>query len=450
MSSQSIQCAAYTKSGTRCRRNAEPGSLYCWQHQNYQSSNTNTSSQQNYQQSLNTDISLQNQNNKQPSLIQNYEQPSQSQNYKQSSLIQNYEESSDIGTLLNQNLPPELAAITMMYSNTNTEEKKIQNLVGRERKNILKEWFLRINMPIKFENVPESQLKYVWEIYLQRLNDLPVSKVIEEIDQKSGNRLYLSSKFRNIREQEHNLKVLDPKVFDPWIFFSKTIVFLGKLTESEKKEFNDLEVLLNINLNKYENYARQNIDFNKLKKEDLIFFPTREYGIKSIQGRRLIYDGTHLQNLFYGSYGYENGRMPKNFDVALFPLVNYFFWSIGNGDIWYKVPKTGEIKLPKKIISKITSKIDKYITTDGYTIYMKKGRDVRSYFEELNYLSFSCSEQEFSEVFKNISKYEYDYYNMEDIWKNIVMEIQQEQKITTKILFQSKVGYWYWDKRYNN
>lgn len=38
MTSQEIQCAAYTKSGTRCTRNAEPGSLYCWQHQDYNAS----------------------------------------------------------------------------------------------------------------------------------------------------------------------------------------------------------------------------------------------------------------------------------------------------------------------------------------------------------------------------------------------------------------------------
>jgi len=28
----SRQCAAITKKGTRCKRNAEPGSIYCWQH----------------------------------------------------------------------------------------------------------------------------------------------------------------------------------------------------------------------------------------------------------------------------------------------------------------------------------------------------------------------------------------------------------------------------------
>ena len=27
------QCAAITKKGTRCKRKAEPGSIYCWQHQ---------------------------------------------------------------------------------------------------------------------------------------------------------------------------------------------------------------------------------------------------------------------------------------------------------------------------------------------------------------------------------------------------------------------------------
>lgn len=30
--SASRQCAATTKKGTRCKRNAEPGSIYCWQH----------------------------------------------------------------------------------------------------------------------------------------------------------------------------------------------------------------------------------------------------------------------------------------------------------------------------------------------------------------------------------------------------------------------------------
>jgi hypothetical protein len=28
----SRQCAAITKNGTRCKRRAEPGSIYCWQH----------------------------------------------------------------------------------------------------------------------------------------------------------------------------------------------------------------------------------------------------------------------------------------------------------------------------------------------------------------------------------------------------------------------------------
>ena len=30
--SYSNQCAATTKKGTRCKRNAEKGSIYCWQH----------------------------------------------------------------------------------------------------------------------------------------------------------------------------------------------------------------------------------------------------------------------------------------------------------------------------------------------------------------------------------------------------------------------------------
>ena len=30
--SVSRQCAAITKNGTRCKRKAEPGSIYCWQH----------------------------------------------------------------------------------------------------------------------------------------------------------------------------------------------------------------------------------------------------------------------------------------------------------------------------------------------------------------------------------------------------------------------------------
>lgn len=30
--SSSEQCAATTKKGTRCKRNAEKGSIYCWQH----------------------------------------------------------------------------------------------------------------------------------------------------------------------------------------------------------------------------------------------------------------------------------------------------------------------------------------------------------------------------------------------------------------------------------
>lgn len=33
-SGSSRQCAAYTKQGTRCKRTAEPGSIYCWQHKN--------------------------------------------------------------------------------------------------------------------------------------------------------------------------------------------------------------------------------------------------------------------------------------------------------------------------------------------------------------------------------------------------------------------------------
>jgi len=30
--SSSKQCAATTKNGTRCKRKAESGSIYCWQH----------------------------------------------------------------------------------------------------------------------------------------------------------------------------------------------------------------------------------------------------------------------------------------------------------------------------------------------------------------------------------------------------------------------------------
>lgn len=36
-STSAQQCAAITKKGTRCSRRAQPGSLYCWQHQGQQS-----------------------------------------------------------------------------------------------------------------------------------------------------------------------------------------------------------------------------------------------------------------------------------------------------------------------------------------------------------------------------------------------------------------------------
>lgn len=37
--SQSNRCTATTNKGTRCSRNAQSGSAYCWQHQNYESKN---------------------------------------------------------------------------------------------------------------------------------------------------------------------------------------------------------------------------------------------------------------------------------------------------------------------------------------------------------------------------------------------------------------------------
>ena len=30
--SDKIECAGYTKSGPRCKRNAAPDSIFCWQH----------------------------------------------------------------------------------------------------------------------------------------------------------------------------------------------------------------------------------------------------------------------------------------------------------------------------------------------------------------------------------------------------------------------------------
>lgn len=32
----SLQCAGYTQKGERCQRSPESGSIYCWQHQNYE------------------------------------------------------------------------------------------------------------------------------------------------------------------------------------------------------------------------------------------------------------------------------------------------------------------------------------------------------------------------------------------------------------------------------
>ena len=38
------RCQAITKKGTQCKRQAEPGSKYCWQHQGYESSSNNIDS----------------------------------------------------------------------------------------------------------------------------------------------------------------------------------------------------------------------------------------------------------------------------------------------------------------------------------------------------------------------------------------------------------------------
>ena len=34
----SLQCAALTSKGVECKRNAQAGSKFCWQHQNYKQS----------------------------------------------------------------------------------------------------------------------------------------------------------------------------------------------------------------------------------------------------------------------------------------------------------------------------------------------------------------------------------------------------------------------------
>lgn len=362
------KCQAITKSGKQCSRNAEPNSNYCWQHQNYQQK------------------------------------------------IEN-ETKSDIGTVLNENLPPELAAITMMYNNTNTEEKKIQNLIIRDKKNILREWFLRINMPQKFELVPESQLEYIWEVYLARINDLPVSNTIIGIDRGSGK--ILERYYSNFSKKK------EEKEFDPFIFFSNQFTFNGseKLTLEEDIELEDIDFIEDIEISKLEKWARDGIDFTKLRRGDVIFFPKRNMK-RDRNDMIVIYNGKHLQ--FLSDFPDDYANLPKDISINDYPLVDYFRYTIEhNHIIWYKVPKDKKLVLIGNIAG-----ANKYLTSDNYIIYYNG--NPKKYFHNLDSILFSYSEVEFADYME-----ERNYPAFLEAEMLIRTNIEEERKSNTKILFQS-------------
>lgn len=357
----SPECAAYTKAGGRCKRKAEPGSIYCWQHQNYQ----------------------------QNQIVQ----------------FENKKESQDIANeLLKVGILPELAADILLYTNVaEAKEAKIENIINRERETLLRDWFERINL--RFDNIPQSQYIYLWEVYSNRIEDLPSSDFIIKLDKSSGKKLvYL---------QEPKI---DEKSFDPYIFFSRQYDFnINKLSREQQELFVTTDVVKALGIKQLEQLAKKQINFDKLKRGDIIYFgfSNRSTGYNS---NILIYNGKYLENLSNDIN--LSGNIPKNYTVDQFPVANYFEYTIAyNKIVWYKKTTNEDLKLLE-----IVGEFQKYQTPEGYVIYYD-GNMLEQYYQHLNVILLSYSYEFSSNIKTNIKNQktkttiilyqsiEFDYYN---------------------------------------
>lgn len=343
----SPECAAYTKAGGRCKRKAEPGSIYCWQHQNYQ----------------------------QNQIVQ----------------FENKKESQDIANeLLKVGILPELAADILLYTNVaEAKEAKIENIINRERETLLRDWFGRLKGVQKWNNIPKSQYQYLWEIYSNRIQDLPSSDFIAKLDKSSGKKLVYFQEAK-----------IDEKSFDPYIFFSRQYNFnINKLSREQQELFVTPNIIKTLGVKQLEQLARKQIDFDKLKRGDVVYFKFantfRDYNI-------LIYNGLHLEDLFAEVY-YGSRTIPKNYTVDQFSVANYFEYTIEESKIvWYKKTTNKDLKL-LEIIEGISEKIHKYQTPEGYIIYFRENT-FEDYYRHLDVILLSYWNSILYEIKKDIKK----------------------------------------------
>jgi hypothetical protein len=334
----------------------------------------------------------------------------------------------DVGKeLLENDMPAELASTVMLYSdNSETKEEKIQDYINKDKIRILKQWCSKIGVKNRWCDIDQNQYKYIWDVYTHRKSDnYPDVDYIKQLDKGNSNVLQ-----RGYFEKE-DVKddIINP--FDPYLFYSKqhTVKItpemerqLDEITEDEYFEIFPVDII-------YE-WVKELMNITQLRCGDVVWLQTSQYYTRYRNEYVVMWNGEKLVNLDILVDDY--GAVAREFDVAQFPTVNYFYYTIvHNHCIWL----CNNIQIKETI--RLNFGIIKTIRKDGIIIYSYTGDNSIS---PSKYNTIKDFQQYYTTHEKILCEHDIESYtdnigNDDDVCDMVCNDYYKEQKNTSRILF---------------
>lgn len=267
----------------------------------------------------------------------------------------------DIGTELLANMPPELATTVMRYNNTlTTTEGKIQHYIDHTLERKLQQWCTRVGITTPWLSINFEEYVWIDDVRAHcKVDDYPDPEYIADLDLSSGKVLTYDDANTHVLGQKNNTTY--SCYFDPHLFYSRVHV-LELTAKMLPTTFSEAEILQEItdmipdidghkssieikeriwSTKSVNRLVHDNMDISQLRRGDVIWLVyvsnTADTYVHVRRENRsvVLWNGTQVVSLDDMDCVHNNDSiefLPREFDIAAFPTMNYFKYAIEGGD----------------------------------------------------------------------------------------------------------------------
>lgn len=288
--------------------------------------------------------------------------------------------------------------------------EEIHKLINRDQIYLLKHWFVKINVKTKFNDVSESNIKFLIELYNHKLDGRPRQELIDQFSISGFDKYIFHSKiwyfdydkFEDYRCKNHYDKVC--KCTNTEIYYDEKLVELSNKIKNNTPGTHFL-------FSEYREYTKnlilKNIDISKIRNGDVISFrPEKDVDefCCFIFNNNTFYILSEYDNII-GGFEYDNFYVKmENLDnlyINNLPNINYFN-TLG---LFNNISTKLLLKSTKKPLILITQLGDtfKYETSDGYIIYTDNKKFNIKYLKEDYIILYLFRNQGYTNITESIN-----------------------------------------------